>query len=150
MRILRTRKPTSNNRRGAAMVETALVLPIFFMVVLGIIEFGRAMMVAQLLTNGAREGARLAVLPGATNAAVETAVLDFLEASVGVPRNKLTVTITVTPATGNPDPGNVLANSSKRDLCDVKVDVPFSDVDYIPGQYLAGRKLIGQCAMRKE
>src|SRR4051812_6554667 len=105
MRILRTRKPGSGDRRGAAMVETALVLPIFFMVVLGVIEFGRAMMVAQLLTNGAREGARLAVLPGSTNTSVETAVLDFVQASVGVPRAKVTVTITVTPATGNPNPG---------------------------------------------
>lgn len=132
------------------MVETAVVLPIFFMIVLGIVEFGRAMMVAQLLTNGAREGARLSVLPDATNASVETAVLDFVESSVGVPRSKLTVTIAITPAAGNPNPGNVLANARKRDLCDVKVDVAFTDVDYIPGNFLAGRKLSGQCAMRRE
>jgi Flp pilus assembly protein TadG len=132
------------------MVETALVLPIFFMIILGIIEFGRAMMVAQLLTNGAREGARLAIMANATNADVEDAVLDFVEASVGVPRNKVTVTITVTAATGNPDPANILASATKRDLCSVQVQVPFSDVDYLPGQYLADRNLIGQCAMRRE
>jgi Flp pilus assembly protein TadG len=120
------------------------------MIVLGIVEFGRAMMVAQLLTNGAREGARLAVLPDATNASVETAVLDFVESSVGVPRAKVTVAITITPAAGNPNPGNVLANARKRDLCDVKVDVKFTDVDYIPGKFLADRKLVGQCAMRRE
>jgi len=132
------------------MVETALVLPIFFMIILGIVEFGRAMMVAQLLTNGAREGARLASMPNATNADVEDAVLDFVETSVGVPRNKVAVTITVTPATGNPNPGNVLANTNRRDLCNVLVDVRFSDVDYMPGEYLGDRKLIGQCAMRRE
>ena len=132
------------------MVETALVLPIFFMIVLGVIEFGRAMMVAQLLTNGAREGARLASMPNATNTDVEDAVLDFVESAVGVPRDKVTVTITVTAATGNPDPANNLATTSRRDLCNVLVEVPFSDVDYIPGKYLQDRNLVGQCAMRRE
>ena len=46
------------DRRGAAVVEMALVLPIFFMVVLGIIEFGRAFMIGQLVTNAAREAVR--------------------------------------------------------------------------------------------
>jgi len=46
-----------HRRRGAAAVEMALVLPIFFTVVLGIIEFGRAMMVSQLMATSAREGA---------------------------------------------------------------------------------------------
>jgi Flp pilus assembly protein TadG len=150
MKSWRRQNSKRNDRRGAAMVETAVVLPIFFMIVLGIIEFGRAMMVAQLLTNGAREGARLAVLSDATNASVETAVLDFVESAVGVPRAKVTVAIAITPAAGNPNPGNVLANARKRDLCDVKVDVAFTDVDYIPGNFLAGRKLSGQCAMRRE
>ena len=150
MMIRRTRKQRSSRRRGAAIVETAVVLPIFFMIVLGIVEFGRAMMVAQLLTNGAREGARLAALPDATNTSVETAVLDFVESSVGVSRSKVTVTISVTPASGNPNPGNVLANTRKRDLCEVKVDVPFAEIDYLPGKFLADRKLVGQCAMRRE
>ena len=44
-----------HDRRGAALVEMALVLPIFFGVVLGIVEFGRAMMVSQMVTNAARE-----------------------------------------------------------------------------------------------
>jgi hypothetical protein len=40
MRILR-RPP--HRRQGAALVEAALILPIFFMVVLGIVEFGRSL-----------------------------------------------------------------------------------------------------------
>lgn len=150
MMIRRVKNQSGSNRRGAAIVETAVVLPIFFMIVLGIVEFGRAMMVAQLLTNGAREGARLAALPDATNTSVETAVLDFVESSVGVPRAKVAVMITVTAAAGNPDPADNLANARKRDLCNIKVDVGFSDVDYIPGKFLGDRKLVGQCAMRRE
>ena len=37
--------------RGAAAVEMALVMPIFVSVVMGIIEFGRGMMVGQIVTN---------------------------------------------------------------------------------------------------
>ena len=55
-----TNRRNKQDRRGTAMVEMALVLPIFLMLVLGIIEFGRAMMIANLVTNAAREGARVA------------------------------------------------------------------------------------------
>jgi Flp pilus assembly protein TadG len=150
MRAFRRTGRPDEARRGAALVEMALVLPIFCTVILGIVEFGRAMMVAQLLTNGAREGARVAIMPGSTKADVENAVLDFVESSVGVSREKVTVTVTVTAAAGNPDPGNNLANANKRDLCEVLVEVLFSDVDYIPAKFLSDRKLVGQSAMRRE
>lgn len=150
MHIIRRRRTEASNREGAALVETALVLPIFFMIVLGIIEFGRAMMVAQLLTNGAREGTRVAIMPGSTNTEVETAVKSFVSSSVGVAAENISVAITVTPAAGNPNPGNNVALANKRDLCSVVVQVAFSDVDYLPGEFLAGSNLIGQSAMRHE
>ena len=49
-------------RRGVAAVEFAIVAPIFFMLVIGIIEVGRAMMVQQVLINASRVGARRAVM----------------------------------------------------------------------------------------
>jgi Flp pilus assembly protein TadG len=150
MKRLRSSRPQTLDRDGTALVETALVLPIFFMVVLGIIEFGRAMMVAQLLNNGAREGTRVAIMPGSTNTDVQNAVLNFVTGAVGVAPEKVNVAITVTPATGNPDPGNNVALANKRDLCTVDVRVAFSDVDYLPGKFLNDRQLIGQSAMRHE
>ena len=57
----------SRLRRGVAMAEFAIILPIFMLAVIGIIEFGRAVMVQQILVNAAREGARRAIIPGATN-----------------------------------------------------------------------------------
>jgi Flp pilus assembly protein TadG len=50
--------------RGQAMVEFALVAPIFFLLVLGLIEFARAMYYVQILNNAAREGARYAIVHG--------------------------------------------------------------------------------------
>ena len=50
------------NRQGAAAVEFALVAPLFFAMIIGMIEAGRAIMVQQIITNASREGAREAVL----------------------------------------------------------------------------------------
>lgn len=140
----------SRRRRGAALVEMALVLPIFFMVVLGIVEFGRAMMVGQLVTNGAREGARLAILDGSSNSQVSTYVKDFLSTSLNIAPGDVTVNITVTPAPGNTTSGSEVANAQPRDLITVRAEVPFSKVQFIPGKYLASKKIVGQSAMRHE
>lgn len=48
------------SRRAAAVVETAFVLPIAMLMMMGIFEYGRFMMARHLVSNAAREGARLA------------------------------------------------------------------------------------------
>lgn len=49
-------------RQGQALVEFALILPLLMLVLFGIVEFGRAWNAKQVLTDAAREGARLAVV----------------------------------------------------------------------------------------
>lgn len=65
-------------RRGAAAVEFAVVAPVFFLMIFGMIELGRMIMVQQILTNASREGARLAVLDGTASSDVKTAVAKYL------------------------------------------------------------------------
>lgn len=142
--------PAQQSREGTALVEMALVLPIFVAVTLGIVEFGRAMMVGQLVTNAAREGARLGIIDGSSNAEVRTSIEQFLQQSAGIGAQDLTIQITVTPATGNPNPNNEVANALPRDLVTVFVSVPFTKVSYITGNYLNGKTLSGRCAMRHE
>jgi Flp pilus assembly protein TadG len=48
-------------RRGASVVEAALVLPLVLIFLLGILEYGRYVMTLQVLTNAAREGAHYAL-----------------------------------------------------------------------------------------
>ncbi|RII27808.1 MAG: hypothetical protein CXR31_06160 [Geobacter sp.] len=50
------------NSKGQTIVETAIILPILLILVLGIFEFGRAMYVKNTLNNAARAGARAAVV----------------------------------------------------------------------------------------
>ncbi len=128
----------------------ALVLPVFLLIVMGIVEFGRAMMVGQLLTNGARHGARRAVVEGSTNASVVTDIHDFLTTTLNVAAADLTVTIEVDPAPGNPDPADNLAVAQPKDLVKVTVTVPFDKVAYVAGSFLDGTTLRGHCAMRHE
>ena len=44
--------------RGQGLVEFALVLPIFAILLFGIIDFGRYVYTANAINNGTREGAR--------------------------------------------------------------------------------------------
>jgi len=50
------------NKKGQAMVETIFVLPLLFLLIFGIIEFGRIYFTYMMLSNAAREGARYSVV----------------------------------------------------------------------------------------
>lgn len=141
------RKPS---RRGVATVETALVLPVFLTVSLGIIEYGRALMAANLVTNAAREGARIGGIEGSTNTDVTTAVKDLLNKTLGVATSDVTVNITITPATGNPDPQNQCAAAKIRDVINVETKIAYSKVALIPAKYLQNVTLTGKSYMRHE
>jgi len=85
------------SERGAALLEMALTLPLLLLVCVGILEFGRAYQTWQVLTNAAREGARVAVLPNIDNTTVTTRVRTYMtdgqlpnavSASVVIDRNQ--------------------------------------------------------------
>lgn len=65
-------------QRGAALIETAITLPIVLLVSVSIFEFGRAYQTWQVLTNAAREGARIACLPDYTDTQVTTTVTNYM------------------------------------------------------------------------
>ena len=65
--------------RGTALVEAAMTIPILLLIAAGIFEFGRAYQTWQVLTNAAREGARMSVLPNGNASAVEASVRQYLQ-----------------------------------------------------------------------
>jgi Flp pilus assembly protein TadG len=131
------------DRRGAAAVEMALVLPVFVAVTLGMIELGRGIMVAQLMTNAAREAARTAIIDGSTDTSVANVAKSFLATAAKVNANDVQVTVT------NASGGSV-ANAQPRDLITVNVSLPYSKVSWLPPKYLAGKSLSATSAMRHE
>ncbi len=146
----RNRNNCERKRCGAVLVEAAVVLPILLMLVLGIVEFGRGMMVVQLLTNGAREGARRAVLDGSTNNTVENHVKLLLSNSIGCSAGDLNVAVTLTPDPANSTTGNEVANAQTGDLVEVEVTVDYDKVGYVAGSFLSGRTLRARTTMRHE
>ena len=95
----RTRPARARHREaGAELIEFALVFPLLLMVVLGIVDFGLLFQRFEVLTNAAREGARIAVLPGYDATDVENRVMDYV-ATGGVPTGVGNPTVTVTTTT---------------------------------------------------
>ena len=90
MRMLKSEK-------GTALLETALTLPLLLAVAVGIFEFGRAYQTWQVLTNAAREGARVAVLPNSSAAVATTRAKAYMTA--GQLANAATATVAVTAET---------------------------------------------------
>jgi hypothetical protein len=84
------------SERGAELIEFALILPMLLLIMLGIIDFGFMFQRYEVLTNAAREGARIAVLPGYTTADVQARVCAYVETG-GLPLTG------ACPDPGNPD-----------------------------------------------
>jgi Flp pilus assembly protein TadG len=72
------------DERGAELIEFALVTPLLLLIMCGIFDYGFLFQRYEVLTNAAREGARLAALPGYTTADVTARVNAYLTAG-GVP-----------------------------------------------------------------
>ena len=140
-------------RQGSASLELALVLPVLVMLLLGVIEFSRALQVGQMVTNVAREGARQSIVTGSSNSDIEVVVLDRLQELLGLSTADLAqcyVDITVEPASGNPDPADEVANALSGDICRVEITVPYSVAEYTSLGFLSSSQFLGVCAMRHE
>jgi Flp pilus assembly protein TadG len=71
--------------RGAALVEFALALPLLLVVIAGIVDFGFAFQRYEVVTNAAREGARMAVLPvGYSTTEIQTRVREYVRVGLSL------------------------------------------------------------------
>jgi len=67
--------------KGAELVEFALVLPLLLLIMFGIMDFGLLFQRYEVVTNAAREGARIAVLPAYGPGDVDARVKQYLVAA---------------------------------------------------------------------
>lgn len=125
-------------RCGAAVVEFAIVAPLLFLLVLGMLEFGRGFMVKHALTNSARSVCRAAIVDGAT----QTELLALASASLaGTGIDTYNVVF-------NPDPVSSAAGNSP---VTVTIDTNYADVSWLPfPQFLQGMTLSGSCSLPHE
>lgn len=113
---VRTRR--TKHRHGTVAVEAALVFPLLILLTFGAIKYGWLFLKAQQITNAARYGARLAILPDATTDSVKTAIINMMTAA-NIPISPDNITI---------NPGNI-SSLSVGDSIEVRVVVPAESVD---------------------
>ncbi len=85
-----TPDPKRERGRGQALVEFAIILPVFFLVVAGMFDFGLGIYSDLTLVNAAREGARLGVIDPGNTSAIENRVREM---AGNLDASKLTVTV---------------------------------------------------------
>jgi len=76
-----TRRPRWQSEEGSELIEFALVTPILVLLLAGIFDFGNMFRSYEVVTNAAREGARVGVLPGYDPVDVQARVDAYLGAS---------------------------------------------------------------------
>ena len=143
-------------RRGAATVEFAVIIPVLLLFILGIIEIGRLVMVAQIDTNAAREAARYAAQGGASTATIDTYTRNYLTAAGingAAAGTGSAVTITVESQangtwTTTTDPSTLPAGTPIR----VTVSSNFNQQSWLPSRFFVGNntQVQGVAIMRKE
>ena len=110
-----------HDQRGAAAVEFAIIAPVLFMLVFGIIEFGIAWSEKNVFVGAAREGARFAAVGCGTGACtagqIEQRVID---AAVGYDIDE---PISAVPyGCSTDDPSTDVSVSWQQDFV---IDIPF-------------------------
>lgn len=153
------RPPTARPRRrsGTTVVEFAVIAPLLFSLILGIVEFGRMFMVAQVAVNGSREGGRYGVQGDNFRTAKDAT--DYTKsylAAAGVP-NAAVTTCTLSyqnsggtwVAMADADPVSGVSSGTPMKLY---VEVDFGQVTWLPsGIFVSKNTLIpGTTIMRKE
>ncbi len=96
------------NRRGQTMVEVAILLPLFMTLMLGIMDFSRLYWTQSVVRGAAYEGVRMAILVEATDAQVESTIIEELKMGG----------VSVTPAM-------TVSERTPNTPVDVTVTVPF-------------------------
>ncbi len=160
-----TRLRPTRSRRGTTVVETALVLPVFLLFVLGLIELGHAQMVKNVLRSACRQAARIGSTEGNTTAEVQQRVLDVIGSACDVSA----VEVFVKDASAFDDNGGTstdgqsleglpaieLSEAAPRQLFLVRAKIHYNDIAIVPnvpylGDFLSDVILEGQAFMRHE
>lgn len=148
--VARRLGPRHSREHGAAAVEFALVLPLFLLVVFGIITYGFVFAQELALSNAARQGARFGVVADRTCADISSEVANSAT-TLGMTGSGITVKITrgagfdctTAPADARP-----CAGSSSEDS--VQVTAKFTSVPIVPMILVDDIELEGTGAFRCE
>ena len=157
---MRLKSIRRSDRHGTTAVEAAFVLPVFFFLLLAILEFAHAQMVSNVLRSACRAGARVGSAGGVTTADVEARVEQTIAGAI----DPSAVDILVKDASifdgDGPYPGTAsefsampnmnLDEAEPRDLFMVRASVQYNDIALVPMPFMDGVVLDSQAFMRHE
>jgi len=130
-------KRNATRSRGQGLVEFALVVPLFVVLLFGMIEFGRAWMTKNILTGAAREAVRIYAVIPYDNAVARTRAVNILS-SAGLDSARWTISIYSDPV------DNTIMKT------DVTYNFPVFIVGLIPGLPSDNILLATSTTMRRE
>jgi Flp pilus assembly protein TadG len=142
-------------RKGTAMVECAITLPMLIVLALGTLEIGSALRAATILESACRESGRMAamdwryiVLQNQTpNQKVIQDLKNFITAS-GLQGNQSTVTLTHADGTSAGQTFDLANENNDLKFVKITVSLPYSTVSVFPLSYLRGKSLKARVVMR--
>jgi Flp pilus assembly protein TadG len=142
-------------RKGAAMVECAITLPLLIVMVLGVLEIGSALRASTILQSACRESGRLTAMDWryivhdsqTPNQKVEQDLKNFISAA-GLKGSDSTVTITHADGASVGQTFDLADPVNDLQFVRVEVTLPYHSVSVFPVTYLGGKTLKASIVMR--
>lgn len=139
---------STQDRRGVAAVECAVVLPMMLVLVLGLIELGTALRATTIMQSAVREAGRLASMDwryvvdsGETpNDKVEQDIRNYVTAS-GLPGDDLIVRIEHAEGEQEGSDFDISDEENELGLVLIEVELPYSSISLFPVRYMGGTNI---------
>jgi len=146
---------SEQKRKGAAVVEFAVLAPIFLLLALGTIEAGQALEASNVLSAAIREGGRLAAMDwgpvvndGQTpNQKVIQDIRNFIKAA-GMPADSVTITLTHADGVGAGQPFDLSDPDNRLALFKITATLDYEAVSTFPVKFMEGKTLKQSLVMR--
>lgn len=138
-------------RLGTAAVEAAIAIPLLVGILLGAVDVGQSVYVAQVINEASREGARQASrFESSSETEVAQTVRDFVRESLSASADA-GLSINFTNSSGESIPNGDLSSVASGSLISVQVVLSFDSVRWTPGFIgLSGRSIETTTIMRRE
>ena len=146
-----------DGERGAALVEFALILTLFFLLIFGMIEFGVDYNNYIAVRNGTREGARMGVVNDLNNApsckiagatvtppASPASATDYMNALICKTKSRIGLN------TGSTKVQILAPNPTIGGTLQICASFPVGSVTGLVAPFVSGKKLVSSVTMRLE
>lgn len=141
----------NHQERGQSLVEFALVLPIFVLVLVGIFDVGRAVYAYNTINNAARQGARLAIVDQTPQHIQELAASDAV--ALGIQASDIDVDFRLSASSDDPGSCDAFVSDGisdgassgiRRCMAVVRVPYEFQAATPLIGQIIGTLQLVGE------